>query len=156
MKNKVIVAVFSMLAIGTTLFAQSPNKHYQQNKTKMDQLLNAINSMYVDSVDFDPLTDKAISEMLKELDPHTAFIPSKDVAAMTEPLQGSFDGIGTLIASGFIAGGALMGVVSALLRFGGINLINDAWLASSLSEVCALVAYLLLIVYFIRATKPAK
>ena len=63
---------------------------------------------------------------------------------------------GTLIASGFIAGGALMGVVSALLRFGGINLINDAWLASSLSEVCALVAYLLLIVYFIRATKPAK
>jgi uncharacterized oligopeptide transporter (OPT) family protein len=63
---------------------------------------------------------------------------------------------GTLIASGFIAGGALMGVVSALLRFGGINLINDAWLANSLSEVCALVAYLLLIVYFIRATKPAK
>ena len=94
MKNKVIVAVFSMLAIGTTLFAQSPNKHYQQNKTKMDQLLNAINSMYVDSVDFDPLVDKSINEMLKELDPHTAYIPSKDVAAMTEPLQGSFDGIG--------------------------------------------------------------
>ena len=63
---------------------------------------------------------------------------------------------GTLIASGFIAGGALMGVVSALLRFCGINLINDAWLANSLSEVCALVAYLLLIAYFIRATKPAK
>ena len=63
---------------------------------------------------------------------------------------------GTLIASGFIAGGALMGVVSALLRFCGINLLNDAWLANSLSEVCALVAYLLLIAYFIRATKPAK
>ena len=94
MKNKVIVAVFSMLAMGTTLFAQSPNKHYQQNKTKMDQLLNAINSMYVDSVDFDPLVDRSIDEMLKELDPHTAYIPSKDVAAMTEPLQGSFDGIG--------------------------------------------------------------
>ena len=94
MNNKVIVAIFSMLAIGTTLFAQSPNKHYQQNKTKMDQLLNAINSMYVDSVDFDPLVDKSINEMLKELDPHTAYIPSKDVAAMTEPLQGSFDGIG--------------------------------------------------------------
>jgi hypothetical protein len=60
---------------------------------------------------------------------------------------------GTLIASGFIAGGALMGVVSALLRFGGINLVNDAWLQNSLSEVCALVAYLLLIIYFVRATK---
>ncbi len=60
---------------------------------------------------------------------------------------------GTLIASGFIAGGALMGVVSALLRFGGINLMNDAWLNNSLSEVLSLVAYILLIAYFIIATK---
>ena len=63
---------------------------------------------------------------------------------------------GTLIASGFIAGGALMGVVSALLRFGGINLVDDAWLANSLSEVCAIVAYILLIIYFVRATKVGK
>jgi putative OPT family oligopeptide transporter len=60
---------------------------------------------------------------------------------------------GTLIASGFIAGGALMGVVSALLRFGGINLISESWLANPLSEVCALIAYLLLITYFVKATK---
>uniref|UniRef100_A0AB33IL86 Oligopeptide transporter, OPT family n=1 Tax=Prevotella sp. GTC17253 TaxID=3236793 RepID=A0AB33IL86_9BACT len=60
---------------------------------------------------------------------------------------------GTLIASGFIAGGALMGVVSALLRFGGINLVNDAWLANPLSELCSLVAYVLLILYFVKATK---
>ncbi len=60
---------------------------------------------------------------------------------------------GTLIASGFIAGGALMGVVSALLRFGGINLINDAWIANPMSELCSLIAYILLILYFIKATK---
>ena len=60
---------------------------------------------------------------------------------------------GTLIASGFIAGGALMGVVSALLRFGGINPVNEAWIANPLSEICSLVAYILLIVYFIKATK---
>ena len=60
---------------------------------------------------------------------------------------------GTLIASGFIAGGALMGVVSALLRFGGINLINESWLANPLSEIFSLGAYILLITYFIRATK---
>ena len=60
---------------------------------------------------------------------------------------------GTLIASGFIAGGALMGVVSALLRFGGFNPINESWLANPLSEVCSLVAYILLIAYFIKATK---
>jgi hypothetical protein len=59
---------------------------------------------------------------------------------------------GTLLASGFIAGGALMGVVSALLRFGGFNPVDEAWLANPLSEVCALVAYVLLIVYFVRAT----
>lgn len=60
---------------------------------------------------------------------------------------------GTLIASGFIAGGALMGVVSALIRFAGFNPVNDAWLANPLSEVLSLVMYILLIVYFVKATK---
>ena len=60
---------------------------------------------------------------------------------------------GTLLASGFIAGGALMGVVSALLRFGGFNPVSESWLQDPLSEVCSLLAYILLIVYFIRATK---
>ena len=60
---------------------------------------------------------------------------------------------GTLLASGFIAGGALMGVVSALLRFGGFNPVSESWLANPLSEVCALLAYIILIVYFVRATK---
>ena len=63
---------------------------------------------------------------------------------------------GTLIASGFIAGGALMGVVSALMRFGGIYLVNDEWLNNSLSEVLSLVAYILLIIYFVKATKVKK
>lgn len=63
---------------------------------------------------------------------------------------------GTLIASGFIAGGALMGVVSAMLRFGGYNMVSDAWMANPMSEVCALVAYALLIAYFVWATKPKK
>ena len=63
---------------------------------------------------------------------------------------------GTLIASGFIAGGALMGVVSAILRFGGYNMVNDAWMANPMSEVCALVAYALLIAYFVWATKLKK
>ena len=63
---------------------------------------------------------------------------------------------GTLIASGFIAGGALMGVVSALMRFFGLNFVNADWMQNSLSEIAALVAYMLLIAYFIRATRPAK
>ena len=59
---------------------------------------------------------------------------------------------GTLLASGFIAGGALMGVVSAAMRFGGINLVNDGWLANPMSELVSLVAYALLIVYLIKAS----
>ena len=63
---------------------------------------------------------------------------------------------GNLLASGFIAGGALMGVVSALLRFCGVSFDYSAWWANPLSQVCALVAYMLLIAYFIRATKPSR
>ena len=64
---------------------------------------------------------------------------------------------GTLIASGFIAGGALMGVVSALLKFGGFELsIADKWWSDPMSEVCSLIAYILLITYFIIATKNKK
>ena len=60
---------------------------------------------------------------------------------------------GTLIASGFIAGGALMGVISALMRFGNLNFVSESWMMNPLSEVVALIAYVLLILYFIRATK---
>ena len=59
---------------------------------------------------------------------------------------------GTLLASGFIAGGALMGVVSAAMRFGGINLVNEEWLANPMSELVSLVAYALLIIYLIKAS----
>lgn len=62
---------------------------------------------------------------------------------------------GNLVASGFIAGGALMGVMSALLRFGGVDFAYDAWWANPLSEALALAAYLLLITYFIIATRPS-
>ena len=63
---------------------------------------------------------------------------------------------GTLIASGFIAGGALMGVVSAAMRFGGVNMVNDAWLSNTWSEVLALGAYAILIFYLVKASMKTK
>ena len=63
---------------------------------------------------------------------------------------------GTLLASGFISGGVLMGVVSAMLRFGGINLVSEEWMANPLSELCSLGAYILLVLYFVHATKTKK
>lgn len=63
---------------------------------------------------------------------------------------------GTLLASGFIAGGALMGVVSAAMRYGGVNLVNNEWVANSWSQVLALGVYILLICYFIKASMKTK
>ena len=63
---------------------------------------------------------------------------------------------GTLLASGFIAGGALMGVVSAAMRFGGVNMVNNAWLSNTWSEVLALGAYVILIFYLVKASMKTK
>lgn len=63
---------------------------------------------------------------------------------------------GTLIASGFIAGGALMGVVSAALRFGGISFDYSQWWDNPASQWLSLLMYILLIIYMIRASMHIK
>lgn len=62
---------------------------------------------------------------------------------------------GTLLASGFIAGGALMGVVSAGMQFGGLNFANAAYLDAPISQIVSLVAYIALIVYLTKASLKA-
>jgi len=63
---------------------------------------------------------------------------------------------GTLLASGFIAGGALMGVVSAALRFGGINLMSTEWVESAGAQWLALIMYGAVIGYFVWDSMRAK
>ncbi|MDO9679702.1 MAG: oligopeptide transporter, OPT family [Bacteroidales bacterium] len=63
---------------------------------------------------------------------------------------------GTLIASGFIAGGALMGVVSALIRFAGFNLSVKEWMESAPAEYLALLMYVVIIVYIAWDSLRAK
>ena len=63
---------------------------------------------------------------------------------------------GTLIASGFIAGGALMGVVSAMIKFCGVECYLGAWAASNGAALVGVAAYIALIVYFICASKKVK
>ena len=63
---------------------------------------------------------------------------------------------GTLLASGFIAGGALMGVVSAVMRYCDINLVNESWLSNPLSQLVSLIAYALLITYLIKTNMSIK
>lgn len=92
--KKTLRFVISLFLLFFTVngFAQNPS--YQQNAGKMQQMLQAINGMYVDTVNFMPLVEKGIVEMLKELDPHSVYIPKKDVQQTNEPLEGKFDGIG--------------------------------------------------------------
>lgn len=67
---------------------------------------------------------------------------------------------GTLLSSGFIAGGALMGVVSAALRFAGVDLYQADWAGSKGAEVLAIVMYLALMAYLtyssLRANKETN
>lgn len=69
---------------------------------------------------------------------------SKDKEVNTE--RGEF---GTLIASGFIAGGALMGVVSAAIRFGGVNMVLTEWVETNAAQWTSLGMYLMLIGFFV-------
>ncbi len=62
--------------------------------SRLNNLLHIIDDQYVDNVNIDSLVDKAIPQILSELDPHSVYIPAKDAQATTDELKGSFSGIG--------------------------------------------------------------
>ena len=80
------------------------------------------------------------------------YVTSRSTSAELNNLRGER---GTLLASGFIAGGALMGVVSAAMQFGGISFANAEWLASAPAQWLSLAMYLLLIGYLTKASLSA-
>ncbi len=66
----------------------------QANGSKMNSLINYIERNYVDTIDPADLEEKAIASLLKNLDPHSDYIPAKEFELVNEPLEGNFDGIG--------------------------------------------------------------
>ena len=72
----------------------SPSSDFLQNLNKFRQILSHIENDYVDEVDSDQLVESAISHMLEELDPHTSYIPAKDLELIQSRLQGNYEGIG--------------------------------------------------------------
>jgi carboxyl-terminal processing protease len=70
------------------------NTNLRFRSDKLNSILNIIESNYVDSVSRGELVETAIPAILKKLDPHSVYIPAKDLARANEPLQGNFDGIG--------------------------------------------------------------
>lgn len=61
---------------------------------KVGELLSLIDGQYVDEVPIDSLTDEVMAEIVAKLDPHSVYIPAKDLEAVNSELEGSFSGIG--------------------------------------------------------------
>jgi carboxyl-terminal processing protease len=93
MKRKILSgAVLTVTLLLLTITASS--QVLNDGTFKFGRTLSMIDAFYVDSVNLDMLTEKAIIEVLKNLDPHSTYISAKDVKEMNEPLNGNFEGIG--------------------------------------------------------------
>ncbi len=91
------IAVALGILIGRYLPSDSnftQHSNIRSRNDKLNSIINIIESNYVDSVNRNDLVESAIPAMLKKLDPHSVYIPAKDLAKANEPLQGNFEGIG--------------------------------------------------------------
>ncbi|HLN74244.1 MAG: S41 family peptidase [Methylococcaceae bacterium] len=92
------VAVICGIYIGYRLSRNSGSNAHSAftvaQPNKLDAVLELINSSYVDSISTDTLVEKAIPQILKNLDPHTAYIPAKEMVGVEEEMRGNFGGIG--------------------------------------------------------------
>lgn len=85
------VILFTSILFNGRVFAQ-PQMQIQVQK--LDAVLQMINYAYVDTVNEKKLTEDAIRTILKDLDPHSAYIPVEDLKDANEPLVGNFEGVG--------------------------------------------------------------
>lgn len=91
------ICLIAGIAIGT-FYAN----HFSGNKlgiintssNKLNALLRIIDDQYVDTVNMGELVEEAMPQILSELDPHSSYIPAKDLEAVNADLKGSFSGIG--------------------------------------------------------------
>ena len=74
------------------MFAQRAIK--EEYKLKFDDVLNLMETKYVENPEFDKLIDEAIVAMVKDLDPHSEYMTAEEYKKMSEPLSGNFEGIG--------------------------------------------------------------
>ena len=62
--------------------------------SKMDEVLELIKDKYVEDIGLDSIEEVAVNEAVLQLDPHSNYIPAKELQAVNEPLEGNFEGIG--------------------------------------------------------------
>ncbi|ANQ49162.2 S41 family peptidase [Flammeovirga sp. MY04] len=83
--------------VGSHLRAPDPSTNrlmVDKNATKFERLLNYVDQYYVDSVDINVLTQEAIDHVLKDLDPHTVYVPADEADIMASRLDDGFEGVG--------------------------------------------------------------
>lgn len=94
-----ILAFCVVLGIGLgTFFSRSKSAEFNTSGSgkfeKIQEIINVLNNQYVDSLNGDALFEQTISDMLHKLDPHSNYIPAKELKAMNESIAGHFGGIG--------------------------------------------------------------
>lgn len=89
-KKSIFFILFVLFVQGTGLRSQG----LTQETFKIGKTLALLEAIYVDSVNISAITEQMIISTLRNLDPHSVYIPAKDVKEENEPLQGNFEGIG--------------------------------------------------------------
>ena len=105
---------------------------FQQPESKIDQVLSLIQAGYVDPINVDSITEEVTKEVIKRLDPHSAYIPKEDLDMVNSELSASFSGIGvqfsiqndTVQVVSVISGGPCEGV--GVLAGDKIVMVNDS------------------------------
>lgn len=109
----ILIMIGSVITKWVDYGKYSSNKVTSHNWDKISLVLQQIEKNYVDSIDYDAISEKIIPEILKELDPHSVYLPPEELKEADEGLQGNFDGIGitfnvpsdTLVVISVLAGG---------------------------------------------------
>jgi len=132
------ITMIAGIFIGNRLTHNSGTNSGSVSKVnKLDAILDLIQNAYVDSVSTDSLIEKTIPQLLKNLDPHTVYIPAKELGGVEEEMRGDFGGIGvqfsiqndTVIVVDVISGGpsSKLGIIPG----DRIVMVNDTMLAGA-------------------------
>ncbi len=92
----IAISVIAGIVLGINLPGERviPHTKVTPKSDKLGTILNIIEADYVDDVDRNALTEAAIPAILEKLDPHSTYIPARDLKRLNEPMMGNFEGIG--------------------------------------------------------------
>lgn len=100
--NRYMPMILALCVIIGILIGTFYANHFSGNRlniinsgsNRLNNLLHIVDDQYVDNVNIDSLVEKAIPQILSELDPHSVYISAKDVESSNDDLKGSFSGVG--------------------------------------------------------------